>query len=333
MILIFYLILLIFFSFLLIKATEILIEALNRLSRISQIRQFALTSFLLALATSLPEIFVGVTSALEGKPSLSLGNVLGSNIANLSLVIGGSAVIGGTLSVAGEFLTKDVFYGFIAGTLPLVLLLDDKLTQPEGLFLILVYGIYNFTVLKGKRRLNQKGFLKRIVKKLQHKEMDRHIAWVFAGAALLVFSADGLVRVSTAIAKSFNVPILLIGLFLVSVGTSLPELSFGLKAISKKQVGMVFGNLLGSIVANSTIVLGITALIEPIFLDGGFQVYLTASLVFVMVFFLFWFFVRTKKKLERWEGLVLFILYILFVIFEFMRVSGNIPQLPISVKH
>ena len=91
----------------------------------------------------------------------------------------------------------------------------------------------------------------------------------------------------------------------------------------KKQIGMVFGDLLGSIVANSTLVLGITCLISPIVLDGGFKVYFWATIAFLVLFFFFWFFVRTKKKLERWEGVVLLILYLIFIIFEFWRVTQN----------
>jgi cation:H+ antiporter len=327
MLLVLYLGLLIFFSFLLIKATEILVEALNNLAKISRMRKFALTSFLLALATSLPEIFVGVTAALEGKPSLALGNILGSNIANLSLVIGGAAMIGGTLAVSGEFLTRDLFYGFLAGVLPMILLIDDKLSQVEGLMLLAIYGVYNFTILKGKHKgMRQPGLIKKMMAKFKDSQADRQIAWVFFGAALLIFSADGLVKTGTLIAKRFQVPVFMIGLFLVSVGTSLPELSFELKAITKKEVGMVFGDLLGSIVANSTLVLGLTALIEPIVLQSGFEVYLTAAIAFVLVFFFFWVFVRTKKKLERWEGVVLFLIYLLFVIFEFWRVGGELSH-------
>ena len=95
--------LLVGFSLLLIKATDIITESLQRLAQITHLGKFALTSLLLAFATSIPELVVGITAALEGRSGLSLGVVLGSNIANLSLVVGGAALIGGTLSVAGQF--------------------------------------------------------------------------------------------------------------------------------------------------------------------------------------------------------------------------------------
>ncbi|MFC1710961.1 sodium:calcium antiporter [Patescibacteria group bacterium] len=319
-----YLVLLIFFSFLLIKSTEILIQALNRLSRISRIGKFALTTSLMALATSLPELFVGITAALENQSSLALGNVLGSNIANISLVIGGAALVGGSIGVAGTFLKKDIFYAFLAGAFPLVLLIDGKLTRVEGLLLLLVYGIYNYTVLLERRRKKYSTgeLAQKIIKRLNHKGTEKQIAWVFLGAALLVFSADSVVKIAGLIAHSFKVPLFLVGLFLVAIGTSLPELSFEIGAIRKKQVGMVFGDLLGSITANSTLILGVVALINPVFLDGGLKPYLWATLAYFLIFMLFWLFIRTKKKLERWEGLVLLLVYIAFVIFEFWRASS-----------
>jgi len=281
-----YLGLLLFFSFLLIKATEILIGALNQLSGRSQSSKFGLASFLLALATSLPEIFVGITAALEKKPNLALGNVLGSNIANLSLVIGGAAVIGGSVGVVGDFLFKDILYVFLAGFLPLLMLVDSRLTKVEGLMLLAIYGVYNFTVLgRRSRKPKRKTSFRKFFYRLNHRNKEGQVAWLFFGTALLIFSADGVVKTAVLLAQGFKVPLMLIGLFLVAVGTSLPELSFEIAAIRKKQVGMVFGDLLGSIVANSTLVLGVTALISPIVLDGGFKVYLWATMAFLVSFF------------------------------------------------
>jgi cation:H+ antiporter len=318
-----YLLLLLVFSFLLIKSTEILIQALNRLSEISHIGKFAVTSSLLALATSLPELFVGITAALEKQSSLSLGNILGSNIANISLIIGGAAIIGGSIGVVGNFLKKDIFYAFSAGIFPLVLLIDGKLSRVEGLFLLLIYGVYNYTVLLKKKteKYTTGQMARKIITRLNHKGTEKQIAWVFLGAALLVFSADGLVKVAGLIAQSFKIPIFIVGLFLVAVGTSLPELSFEIRAVRKKEVGMVFGNLLGSIIANSTLVLGLVALINPIILKSGFKPYLWATIAYLIIFSLFWFFIKTKKKLERWEGLLLLLIYFLFIWFEFWRLN------------
>lgn len=313
------------FSFLLIKAVDVLIINLKRLAESTWLGEFFITSFILALATSLPELFVGISAAIEGSPTLSLGNVIGSNIADLSLVIGGAALLGGGLSVSGVFLKRDVFYAFLAGAAPMVLLYDRSLSRLDGVILLALYGFYNFSVLShrveevAEERGGEEGSIRKIIRRFNHipstKQM-KALGWIFLGAALLLFSADMLVRAATSLALGLNLPILLIGLVLVAVGTSLPELAFEVKAVREKKPRMVFGDLLGSIVANGTLVIGVTALISP-FSVRAFADYLLATMAYVTVFGLFYFFIRTKRKLERWEGAFLLGFYLAFVFFEF----------------
>jgi cation:H+ antiporter len=316
----------IFFSFVLVKATELLIQALDQLTKSTRLKKFALTSLLLALATSLPELFVSVSAALANQPGLALGNILGSNIADMSLVIGGAAIVGGSLAVSGEFLKQEIFYTFLAGALPLLLLIDNYLSRLEGILLILVYGAYNYTVLWG--RAKNRDFLtsapiRKFLKRFNQSSAPKHLAWVFIGVALLLFSADWLVRIATAMAYQIHLPVLFIGLFLISLGTSLPELSFEIAAVRKKEIGMVFGDLLGSVVANSTLILGLTALIRPIQLEHGLSVYFIATIFFAIIFSCFWFFVRSKKRLDWWEGLILIMVYLLFIIIEYYQGHGH----------
>lgn len=319
-----YLALIVFFCFILIKATDILVINLKSLSQATKLGEFAITSFLLALATSLPELFVGITAALEGKPNLSLGNVVGSNIANLSLVIGGAALIGGTVAVRGIFLRRDVFYAFLAGAAPMLLLFDKQLSRVDALILLVLYGFYNAWVFNERYREvvardgQEPGFVHRLIRSLNHQGGKAELGWIFLGIALLLFSADMLVRIATKLAVVLNLPLLLIGLFLVAVGTSLPELAFSLRAIREKRAEMVFGDLLGSIVANGTLIIGLTCLISPVRIRA-FQEYLLATMAFVIIFGLFYLLIRTKKKLERWEGAILLLVYLLFVLLEFLQ--------------
>ena len=309
------------FSFGLVKGTEILVGALRRLAEQTGWDKFGLAALIIALSTSLPELLVGVTVALEGDPTLSLGNVLGSNIANVSLVIGGAALIGGSVGVVGQFLKRDFATAFLVGALPLLLLLDGKLSRPESLALLMVYGVYNWTVLKGKRAYSQtrQAVFVRILRRLRDGETDRNIVWLVGGAGLLVVSAEMLVRTAVNLAVGLQVPLFLVGMFVVSVGTVLPELSFEIEAIRKREAGMVFGNLLGTIVTNAALVLGVVGLISPISLPAGIRAYLIATIAFVMVFGVFWLLVRTKKRLDRWEGAILVLIYLVFAWLEFSR--------------
>lgn len=317
---------LIFFSFVLIKATDIIIGALNRLSRSFKIGAFALTAFLLSLATTLPELMVSLASAFEGKPNLALGVAVGSNIANLSLVIGGVALMGGTIPVVGEFLKKDLFYTFLAGMIPIILLIDGRLSTFDGLILLAVYIAYNYTVLRQKPNIAQiekEGVVRRILRQINHRQTEKQLGWLFVGIVAMLIAADMVAKLASQIAVTLSIPPLLIGLVLVAIGTSLPELSFGIRAVRKHKVAMVFGNLLGAVVANSTLILGLTTLVRPIQLDGGMTSFLVATLCFLVIFNLFWLFVRTKRKLERWEGLALIVIYFLFIFLEFWQLPGD----------
>jgi len=156
------------------------------------------------------------------------------------------------------------------------------------------------------------------LRRLSHKGTKKELGWLFLGVALLLFSADMIVRIASKMALALNLPLLLIGLFLVAVGTSLPELAFELRAVREKEPGMVFGDLLGSVVANGTLIIGLVALIAPIRIRA-FNEYLLATMAFVLLFGLFYLFIRTKRKLERWEGAVLLGVYLLFILLEFLK--------------
>jgi len=318
----FYLILIFLLSFILIKATDILIVNFEALSVKTKIRKFALTSLILGLATSLPELFVGLSASFAGKSILSLGNIMGANIANLSLVVGGAALIGGALRVEGVFLKKDVFYAFLAATAPMILLADKVLSRIDGLILLTLYVFYQIVIFSEKKhrqefkKTQEMGVIHRLIRKMNHLETKKEIGWILLSIIVLLFSADFLVKVAMKLAVVLNLPLILIGLLIVSVGTTLPELVFGIKASKDKQSSMVFGNLSGSIVANATLIIGLVALISPIRIQA-FASYLLATMAFVIIFGLFYFFIRTKHRLDRWEGLALLLVYLVFVIMEF----------------
>lgn len=317
-----YLILIFLLSFILIKATDILIVNFEALSAKTKIRKFALTGLILGLATSLPELFVGLSASFAGKSILSLGNIMGANIANLSLVVGGAALIGGALRVEGIFLKKDVFYVFLAATAPMILLTDKVLSRIDGLILLTLYVFYQIVIFSEKKhrqefkKTQKMGVIHRLIRKMNHLETKKEIGWILLSIIVLLFSADFLVKTAMKLAVVLNLPLILIGLLIVSVGTTLPELVFGIKAIKDKQSSMAFGNLSGSIAANATLIIGLVALISPIRIQA-FASYLLATMAFVIIFGLFYLFIRTKRCLSRWEGLALLLVYLIFVVVQF----------------
>ncbi len=323
-----YLCLLIVFGYLLLRASDALVAELQVVSQVTKVSAFGLAAFVVAFATSLPELAVGVASALEGRPTLALGNILGSNISNISLVVGGAAIVGGSIRVLGDFLRHELFLVFLAGALPLLLLVDNNLSRVDGLILLFVYFWYATTLFRGKAghlaNYNESGspFWHRILMRLNQRRVKKHFLYLVFWLFVLMVSGDLLVRTSIVLAGVLGIPVILIGIIFLAIGTTLPEFAFEVKAVRSHKAAMVYGNLLGSVVANSTIILGITALIQPIVLDGGFHPYLLATVAFVVVFGLFFLFVSTKRRLERWEGALLFLIYFVFVFFELFRING-----------
>ncbi len=145
------------------------------------------------------------------------------------------------------------------------------------------------------------------------KELGR----LFAGIALLLFSADVIVKLSTSLASESDVPIFVIGLVILAIGTSLPEFAFSIRSVKNNEPTMFLGNLLGSVIANSTLIVGLAAVIQPIQVDFG-KSYLAASTTFILAYLLFWKFIQTKFRLERWEGILLILLYSVFIAYEFL---------------
>ncbi len=309
----------VFFSLLLIKATDVLVIHLKSLSRKIAVGGFALAAFLVGFSTSLPELFVGLTSAFEGIPTLSLGNLIGANISNLSLVVGLAAFLGGGVKIRNGAERRDLFYAFLAGAIPLIFLFDKELGRIEGIVLIIIYLSYNYFLLRKRDQTLEEngGFWRGFLRRFQHKETKKELEIIFLSLVLIIISADIMVRLAKTIAVSINFPPFLIGLFLLAIGTSLPELVFGFEAVRKKEGEMLMGNLIGSLVINSTLIVGLVALISPIKIKT-FSDYTLASVVFVTLFLLVYVFTKTKNRLEKWEGLALVAVYIIFFILELM---------------
>lgn len=310
-------------SLLLMKATEFTLSAFQVLVAKMRVKKMVMAALLVALSTSLPELFVGILSALEGQPEISLGNVLGSNVANLSLVIGGAALVSGSVAVVGDYMKKEFVAAFLAGCLPILLVMDGNLTRIDGLLLLGAYGVYvSEMVIAGKHKsLAERGGRRhygilRKLKRLHKNHTDVWLLKLLGGIAGLILAADLLVKMASGLAGSLGLPPFLIGLLVVSVGTSLPELVLEIGAIKRKEVALVLGGLLGSIVANATLIIGVTVLIHPINVSGVSR-YDLASFMFVLLFGFFWMFTNSKKRLDRWEGLVLLGLYFMFVGLEF----------------
>ena len=314
------LILIIVFSVVLIKSADFTVVALKKLATGSGV--LGLSAVIIAVGTSFPELFVGITSAIEGKPGLALGVALGSNIANIALIGAGAAIISGRVMIPDSILKKIIWTSFFCGLAPYILLLDGNLNRVDGLILIFIYASYIFGFFRKfyERAVeeHEKGIsFTKLIRKIEHFAEDRwkSLGSIFIGISLMLFSADTIVKFSEVLADGLGISVFVIGLFILAIGTSLPEFAFSLRSLKDKEPEMFIGNIMGSIVANTTLIVGLSALIRPIE-SLTYQRYLIPAFVFVITFLLFYYFVRTKKRLERWEAGLLLAVYVIFFLVE-----------------
>lgn len=294
----------------LIVSSNFLVKSLTRLSRYLKLNEFALSFILMAFATSLPELVVAITSAFEGNSSLSFGLAVGSNIANLSLILGVIVLLAKTIPVSGILKRKDAINMSIIAILILLLSGDGQVSRADGLILVIIYGFYIVNLFtNGKYHKKSNSYT-------DVKEILIYFFMFMACIVGLIVSAELLVNSSTELARILSVPLLLIGFILVAFGTSLPELAFEIRAIRKNHKNLALGDILGSVVTNSTLVIGVSAVINPIVIHS-MDLLRTSFIFLILVIVLFNIFMYTKKELSRWEGAVLIGIYLLYISSEF----------------
>lgn len=281
-------------------------------SAVSFAEKFGVSSFLIGVTvvsfgTSIPELMVSIQAAMDQAADIAIGNVLGSNIANIALVLGVSVVIR-PLSITTNTYKLSWWVMLISSLLFILFLLDNVITKMEGL--LLIAGLFCFIFFSIKRNIpNEESIISKI-------NIQTGILFFVLGSIGLYFGSELFVESAISIASFFNVPKFVIGITVVALGTSLPELVTSIVALMKGQNNISLGNLIGSNIFNVFAVLGITSLIQELgtssillFLDFG--VMLAVILVFGYQLFI-------RKKISRTAGLILlsgYFSYILFSVF------------------
>jgi len=313
----FYLYVLIFIAscLLLVRSGTWAVRSLTRIAKSLGWREFIVSFVLMAFITSLPEFFVGISSAFHYKPELSFGNVIGSNIINLTLVVAIVVLLAKGLKCETALIQRSSFYTAFIAFLPILLMLDGKISRIDGLLLIFIlifYFKYFFDEQKRFSKVLTNGF-KRDWTELRLFLKDLGI--FLGGIVLLLLSAEGIVWSVSFLAISFGISLPVIGILIVALGTNLPEIVFGIKAVAMGHKDMVLGVLMGSVVTNSTLVLGSTVLIRPLEIVK-FSPYIVGISFTIAACLLFSVFSRTGKVITRKEAVVLLAIYILFVVFQ-----------------
>ncbi len=264
----------------------------------------------------MPEFFVGVTAATKGNSVISLGNVIGSNFIHLTFILGLVSVIAKGVPVESKIAKKDSWIIFFIAVLPFFLLFDKQISRGEGFLLLVVFSWYIYHILKSKE-----SFHKRVEEisedELAVRKLWRNILLFVIGAIFLLGASWLVVEMAKFIAVELYVPVSLISIILLGIGTSLPELVFGVRSVIAKHEGLSLGNLIGSIVVNSSFILGVVSMINPIRIDNLRIVY-TGGAFMAIAIIIANLFIASKDEISWKEGLLLIGFYIVFLVVEFL---------------
>jgi len=298
----------------LIKVTNKLIHLIKIIGHRLGWPTFVVSSIFLAVATSFPELFVGVTSAIRGLGELSLGNILGANLTDITLVLGLATIISGGVATREKIIRKGLITVGVMAMAPYLLLLDGRLSRIDGVIMLGTYAVYTFfliekekTVYKLPDNINH-----------HHKHSTGFLILGFLGwLGMLGIFSQVVVLSASALAGVFKVSAFVIGLLLLSLGTTLPELVVEIRSGGKREEGIYFGNIFGSLAVNSTLVLGIVSIISPVLLSATSNFSIPGALTLLTILLLL-LFIKSKYRLEGKEGVVILAVYLLFLIFEIL---------------
>lgn len=328
----------------LIKGAEVLVDGAENIATILKIPKIIIGLTLVSIGTSLPELIISIQSATKGFADISIGNVIGSCICNLLFVLGATTI------VRPIFVEEDTRKSDLPISLISIFLIavfgnfSNKITRYEGILLLMFLGIFIFQLFIRMNETDQKdnGEIKNILdtnnqinsikkqnnnssnfneKEIKENEKSQNnkkkilkdILFIVGGIILLKYGGDFVVDNSSNVAKIFGLSDRLIGLTIISIGTSLPELITGVVAAINDDEEIAVGNVIGSNILNLLLVLGITAIINPISYTEDFNI--NIIILFVSSFIIWTISVLKKEhKLGRNEGITMLLSYILYLI-------------------
>ena len=314
------------FAFL-VKGADFFVEGSSSIAKKLKVPPIIIGLTIVAMGTSLPETAVSVTASLVQNNELAVSNVVGSNIFNLMLVIGVCSILT-PIMVQKATVVRDIPLSLGCALLLLVLGisgLGDKagmtLGHADGIIFLIVFAGYIFTMVRSAmkaRAAGQKVEIEGVEECDNMKELSygKSILFLIVGAAAIAFGGDLTVDTASRIAIELGMSQTLVGLTIVSIGTSLPELVTSVVAARKNEVDMAVGNAVGSNIFNILMVLGISSAISPVALIRENIIDIVLLMVFsVMV----WIFAGTRKKIERKEGIIMVVVYLVYCAYIIAR--------------
>lgn len=304
---------------LLIKGADIFVDGASKIARKIGIPSIIVGLTIVSIGTSAPELAVSVISALDGNSGIAIGNVLGSNMFNTLVVLGATSVIS-PIVFKKSTVKRDYIVNLLATILLYILafgfsLNDGKLTRIDGIILLLICIIYMIALVRVVRKGN--GFKEEPDKSIN---IFSNIIISIIGIAAIVIGGDMVVDNATIIATSLGMSEKLVGLTIVAMGTSLPELVTSVVAALKGEKEIALGNVLGSNIFNMLLIIGSSSTISPFMVQGSLAVdFIILIISTIFVGGLIFLNKQKMKKITRVEGLILLAIYVSYLVYIIMR--------------
>lgn len=301
---------------------EIVVSNLVRLSKYLGVKEFVIAFFVMAFASSLPNIILGIKSAIDGVPELSLGDIFGNNLVTLTLALSLGILISKNKEIPIESRTikSTLKFSVVSTLLPLILLVDGTLSRIDGVLLISFFIFYVLWVFSKKERFSKVYAGEPYSGNQYVEEFTRtlkSLLYIFFGIILIFVAARGIIFSAKFFALASGMSIIVIGLLITGLGNALPEIYFSVTSAKKDEKFVILGSLMGSVIFTTSLVLGIICIIKPIELLST-KIFFINRIFILITILLFYIFSRTSNKIVKREAYVLFLLYFLFILSVFI---------------
>lgn len=309
----------------LIKGADILVEGSSSIAKKLKISEIVIGLTIVAFGTSAPELIISAIAAIKGSTGISLGNIIGSNISNTLLILGLAAVVA-PLVIKKNTTHKEIPFSLLAVIAVLIMINDhylgahevNELTRGDGMILMLFFVIFMYYTFGISRQ--KEGVIEGIVTK---DEVKTYSNWQSAGMIILgliglFLGGQWIVNGAVEIALVLGLSEALVGLTIVAIGTSLPELAASVIAAKKGKADLAIGNVVGSNIFNFLWVLGISSFISPIHFDTAlnFDLFSLVGMTFILIILIY---IGKKRTLDKYEGIALLSLYVFYLVYLIFR--------------
>lgn len=296
-----------------------LIKSLVALAKYLGWREFIIAFFIMAIAGSLPNLFVDIGAALRGFPQLAFGDILGGNLVDLTLIMALAILMSkGSVPVESKMVQQSAIFTAIITVMPLFLILDGKLGRTDGLILIFsffIYAIWLFSkgdrfkkIYKGKRKQPIEGF----------SEFIKDLIKIAIFLVILLVASQIIINSAQYFSEKLGLSLSLVGLLIVALGNCFPEAYFSILSARRGESWMILGDLMGSVISCATLVLGIVAVLTP-FEINDFSPFLIARIFLIIALGVFLVAIKTGKKITKKEAIILLFVYVVFLMAEIFK--------------